>query len=131
MTNVKTSNVKLDFDQIPGNFSFSAYGPGEFVVNETRIHSSLIISPRTLIDDWSARTIAQITDDDIQRIRALEPEVVIFGTGTRLQFLPQTMQRELLERGVGVECMDSAAACRCYTVLAAEGRAVVAAILLY
>ena len=61
---------------------------------------------------------------------ALAPELVIFGSGQRLRFVAPALLRPLIERRVGVETMDTAAACRTYNVLASEGRAVVAALLL-
>ena len=59
-----------------------------------------------------------------------DPEVVIFGSGPKLRFVSPALYRSLIERRIGVETMDSGAACRTYTVLANEGRRVVAAILL-
>jgi uncharacterized protein len=55
---------------------------------------------------------------------------VIFGSGARLQFVKPALYRSLIERGIGMETMDTAAACRTYNVLAAEGRMVVAALLM-
>jgi uncharacterized protein len=60
----------------------------------------------------------------------LNPEVVIYGSGPRLKFPDPALYRGLIERRIGIETMDTAAACRTYTVLANEGRRVVAAILL-
>jgi len=56
--------------------------------------------------------------------------VVIFGSGRRLRFVSPALLRGLIERGIGVETMDTAAACRTYNILAQEGRRVVGALLL-
>ena len=61
---------------------------------------------------------------------SLRPELVIFGSGARHRFVPAALLRGLIERGIGVETMDTAAACRTYNVLASEGRAVLAVLLL-
>ena len=61
---------------------------------------------------------------------ALSPELVIFGSGARLQFVSPALLRCLIERRIGVETMDTAAACRTYNILLAEGRNVAAAILI-
>jgi uncharacterized protein len=61
---------------------------------------------------------------------ALKPEVVIYGSGPRLVFPPAALTRVLFERRIGLETMDTAAACRTYNVLASEGRSVVAALIL-
>jgi uncharacterized protein len=60
----------------------------------------------------------------------LQPELVIFGSGPRLRFVSASLLRGLIDRRIGVETMDTAAACRTYNVLAGEGRAVLAALLL-
>jgi uncharacterized protein len=62
-------------------------------------------------------------------VLALEPELVIFGSGAMLRFPPPSLYRGLIDARIGLETMDSAAACRTYNVLAAEGRSVVAALL--
>ena len=54
---------------------------------------------------------------------------MIFGSGARLRFPPAVLLRPLIEAGIGVETMDSAAACRTYNVLLAESRSVIAALL--
>ena len=59
----------------------------------------------------------------------MKPELVLFGSGTRLRFPHPSLVRPLIERRIGVETMDSAAACRTYNVLLGEGRAVIAALL--
>ena len=56
--------------------------------------------------------------------------MVIFGSGAKLRFVSPALLRGLIERGIGVETMDTAAACRTYNILAQEGRRVVAALLL-
>ena len=58
-----------------------------------------------------------------------EPELVVFGSGARLRFPSPALLRPLIDAGIGVETMDTAAACRTYNVLLAEGRSVVAALL--
>jgi len=63
-------------------------------------------------------------------VLALKPELVIFGSGPRLRFVPPALLRSLIDSGIGVETMDTAAACRTYNVLVAEGRSAVAALLL-
>jgi uncharacterized protein len=79
---------------------------------------------------WDAANFDALTAAHFERLVALEPEVVIFGSGARLRFAPPALLRALIERRIGVETMDTAAACRTYNVLANEGRTVVAALLL-
>jgi uncharacterized protein len=63
-------------------------------------------------------------------IAGLEPEIVLLGTGGRQRFPRPSLLRSLLARGVGVEIMDTAAACRTYNIIMLEGRRVAAALLL-
>jgi uncharacterized protein len=78
---------------------------------------------------WDAATPAELTPAHFERIAALRPEVVIFGSGARLQFVAPALQRALIELRIGVETMDTAAACRTYNVLASERRRALAALL--
>ena len=59
-----------------------------------------------------------------------KPEVVLLGTGARLRFPPAAVLAPLTRAGIGVEVMDTAAACRTYNILAGDGRRVVAALLM-
>jgi len=79
---------------------------------------------------WQAATLEALTADHFERIAQLAPEVVILGSGRRLRFVHPSLLRPLIERRIGVETMDTAAACRTYNVLASERRAVVAALLI-
>ena len=72
----------------------------------------------------------QLTAEDFDAVLAMKPELVIFGSGPRLRFVSPALLRSLIERGIGVETMDTHAACRTYNVLVAEGRSAVAALLL-
>ena len=67
--------------------------------------------------------------EHFERVVDLEPELVIFGAGARLRFPPPQYTQGLLKRGIGVEVMDTAAACRTYNVLLGEGRRVGLAVL--
>ena len=72
----------------------------------------------------------ELTQAHFDALLEFDPEVVIFGSGPKLKFVSPALYRSLIARRIGVETMDSGAACRTYTVLANEGRRVVAAILL-
>lgn len=100
-------------------------GPYQFITLER----SFIISPGQLIDDWRPETMAAVTKADIERVAELNPEVVLFGTGENMRFPAPELLVPLYERGIGVEVMTTAAACRTYNILAGEGRKVAAALL--
>jgi uncharacterized protein len=121
--------MKLDFDDAPHN-AITSYRGGAVFINGRAFEASLIVTPTQIVDDWPAESVDSLSPAAFEMIAALEPEVVLLGTGQRLQFPAPALSRRLLERGIGLECMDTAAACRSYCVLAAEGRRVAAALII-
>ena len=107
-----------------------AYGPGHIKVNQQLYGASVLITPGRAVQPWTAADFADLGPSHFEAIAALVPEVVIIGTGARLRFLPSQVVRPLVEAQVGFEVMDTGAACRTYNILAAEGRKVVAALLM-
>jgi uncharacterized protein len=94
-------------------------------------HGGNVVVPwRGLVRPWSATSFEAMRAADFDTLLEDNPEVVIFGSGTRLRFPKPALLRGLIERRIGVESMDTAAACRTYNVLVSEGRTVVAALLL-
>jgi uncharacterized protein len=91
---------------------------------------SIILTRDTVIDDWGVRDVAAMTPAHVEPILALQPEIVLLGTGARQQFPSQEVLAAFLQRHVGVEVMDNAAAARTWDILASEGRNVVAAFIL-
>ena len=80
--------------------------------------------------DWQCARFEDLTEAHFSQLAASQPELVIFGSGARLRFPPPAFLRELMARRIGVETMDTLAACRTYNVLAGEGRRVTAALLI-
>lgn len=78
---------------------------------------------------WAAANWADLSLADFERMAAFAPELVIFGSGRRMRFAPPALLRPLVVRRIGIECMDTAAACRTYNVLVTERRSVLAALL--
>lgn len=121
--------MKMTEDKGEARYIINAYAPGQVTVNHHAYSNSLIVSPEQLVTDWRPRTVAELENGDIEAILACEPEVVLLGTGERQQFPPPAFLRHFALSGIGCEVMDNAAACRTYTVLMAERRRVVAALL--
>ena len=92
--------------------------------------ASIILARDKVIDDWGVRDIAAMTPANAEPILALQPNVVLLGTGARQQFPSQEVLAAFLQRHVGIEVMDNAAAARTWDILASEGRNVVAAFIL-
>jgi len=92
--------------------------------------ASIILARDKVIDDWDIRDVAAMTPAHAEPILALQPEIVLLGTGARQQFPSQEVLAAFLQRHVGVEVMDNAAAARTWDILASEGRNAVAAFIL-
>ncbi len=99
------------------------------VINHVVYTSSLIVMPQTVISDWQPTQFADLSTDDFIPLAELKPEVVLLGTGERLQFPTPQVTLPLTRHSVGLEVMDTPAACRTYNILASEGRKVAAALL--
>ena len=100
------------------------------LVNETRISRSFILSPMSLIENWRPGSADELSAEDMEPLLALQPSVVILGTGARQRFPASAVMAACLVRGIGIEVMDNAAAARTFNVLATEARKVVAGFLL-
>lgn len=122
--------LKLQPDRAEGVNVITAFEPGIVRVNAQALHRSVIVPWQGDTLDWDCSDFSQLTSEHFERVLALSPELVIFGSGARLRFAAPALLRSLIVRGIGVESMDTAAACRTYNVLAAEGRTVVAALLI-
>lgn len=107
-----------------------SYGPGWIKVNDQEIRRSLIVAPDRLVTGWPPQSFAELEEAHFEAIAQLEPEIALLGTGSRQRFPRPRLIQALLGRGVGVEVMDTAAACRTYNVIMLEGRRVVAALLM-
>jgi uncharacterized protein len=104
--------------------------PGMVRIGEQQFRHSLIVSPDRVLADWRPRHAGELLRDDFDPVLALEPDILLLGTGDSLRFPSPALTADLLLRGIGVEVMDTAAACRTFNVLLSEQRHVVAALLL-
>lgn len=106
------------------------YVAGEIVVGTQTYSRSLIVTAQSVLPDWPVSRIEDLTDRHLEPVLALAPQVLLVGTGPRQVFPSRAILAALYEAKVGVEFMDTGAACRTYNVLAAEGRSVAAALIL-
>lgn len=91
---------------------------------------SLLLPWQGEVRAWAQAGFDGLRVEDFEAIAALQPELVLLGTGSRQRFPKPALLRPLIERRIGIETMNTAAACRTYNVLLSEDRAVVAALLL-
>ena len=121
--------MKFERDAPDGRNTFTGYGPGYVEVNGKRYTASLVVSGAALITDWPAPSVDALTADHLAAILELKPEIVIIGSGSTFRFPEPARLAPLHQARIGVEVMDTAAACRTYTILQGEGRNVVAALI--
>jgi len=100
------------------------------LVNDRKLTASFVLAPDTLVEDWAARDAAALSPGDLEPLFALQPEVILLGSGARQAFPPPATLASCLSRGIGLETMTNAAAARTFNVLASEGRRVVAGFVL-
>lgn len=112
-------SISAPFDQTLEQPEF----PAEEVLTE-----SFIMTPSQLIRNWPPQTVAEICANHLETVAELGPEVLIIGTGVSLEFPDVRLTYDLMDKGIGVEVMDTAAACRTYNVLMHEGRRVALAL---
>lgn len=122
--------MKLHSDrESAGGHRITAYGAGFVSVNETAYTGTIVLGEGVLSTEAGVRRPGELTSATLERLREQDPEVVIIGTGARHVFPPPALLEPFGRAGIGVEIMSTAAACRTYNILSAEGRRVVALLL--
>ena len=121
--------MKLHADARTSLNTVTAYGPGFIEVNESRYAGHLLLTPEEPVQTWIAAGFDGLRPEDFEALLALRPEIVLLGTGRRQRFLHPRLTTALTRAGIGIEVMDTAAACRTYNILMSEGRRVLAAFL--
>lgn len=122
--------MRLQLDNADAAYVIRGYDSGRIFVNDEALTRSCIVMPDRLVRDWPPQHLGEARAEHFQIVAELGPEIVLFGTGNRLCFPPVEVTAPLNVRDIGVEIMDTAAACRSFSVLVAEGRRVAAALLM-
>jgi uncharacterized protein len=121
--------MKMRADRMEGQNAIARHGPQGVVVNGVTWTESVVVPWTGAVFAWQAASFEALTPAHFAGLAALAPELVIFGSGARLRFPAPVLLRPLMDARIGFETMDTAAACRTYNVLLAEGRSVLAALL--
>jgi uncharacterized protein len=122
--------LKFQPDTLEGVNVISRLEKHRLWVHQTAFDSSVLVPWVGTVLPWPVSQPEQISAADFEALLAWQPELVIFGSGSRLKFISPQHYRALIERRIGIETMDTAAACRTFNVLVNEGRRVAAALLL-
>ena len=121
--------MKLHAERTEGTNAIARHSPQGVIVNGVEHRSSVLVPWRGAVQAWPAARFDDLTEAHFDAIARLKPELVVFGSGARIRFTNPAVLRPLIEARIGIETMDTPAACRTYNVLLAEGRSVVAALL--
>jgi uncharacterized protein len=121
--------VKLQAERIEGTNAIARHGPDGVIVNGREYRRSVVVPWQGSVADWPVERFDALAAEHFAALAAMKPELVIFGSGPRIRFAKPALLRPLIDARIGVETMDTPAACRTYNVLLAEGRSVVAALL--
>jgi uncharacterized protein len=120
--------VQLTRETAPANL-IRAYEPGRIRVADRWLPGHLIVAPDRIIENWDVAAPGGLTLADLEPALALQPQIVLLGTGTALEWPEADLMAELAARSIGLEIMSTPAACRTFNVLVHEQRRVVAALL--
>lgn len=122
--------MKFTLDQPATLHVIRGYAPGLLRIGDREFTRSVIVSAQTLIDDWRPQRAADLTAADLEPALALQPGILLLGSGPRQVFPAPALLAQLYAARIGFEIMDTGAACRTYNVLVAEGREVAAALII-
>jgi uncharacterized protein len=118
--------MKMHLDGTAGGHRITAYGAGYVSVDERQLTRSFVVTPEELIIDWSPQSMEELDEAALRVVAKLRPAIVLLGTGSEQQFPAPSLLAPMLAQSIGIEVMTTAAACRTYNILVAEGRPVAA-----
>lgn len=122
--------MKLHLQTASNIHLLTAYDMGYVAINGVRHEKSLIVLPGQVITEWQPVAPDAMTAEHFGALAGLELEILLLGTGPRLRFPSPRLIHAMAQRGIGLETMDTFAACRTYNILAGEGRKVAAALMI-
>jgi uncharacterized protein len=125
----KCRDMKIDRVTAEGRNVFTAYDEGWVEVSGRRHAGNVVVSGDELVPGWTAAGLDAIAPAEIDALVAMKPEILLLGSGRAFRFPDPALLAPLYAASIGVEVMDTRAACRTYNILLAEGRVVVAALI--
>jgi uncharacterized protein len=108
----------------------TGYDQAGVEINAQRFDYSVLVMPEVTPRPWPVTRFEDLTAAHFEAIAADKPDVVILGTGERQRFVHPRLVASLSDQRIGVESMDSHAACRTYNILMGEGRKVTLALII-
>jgi uncharacterized protein len=121
--------LKLHLARFAGRNAFTGYGHGHVLINGQRRSRSVIVLPDEL-RDWPATDGASLDETCFADLMKLSLDILLLGTGRKIHFPHPSIIAAFRRKGIGLEVMDTPAACRTYNILLSEERKVGAAIVI-
>jgi len=121
--------LKLHLADYGETKQFTAHAHDHVIVSGERFDHSIVVLAEAVREDWAVASFDELSEAHFTYFMDLKPDVLLLGTGPKQRFPHPRLYRALTDAGIGVECMDTPAACRTYNILVAEDRRVIAAIL--
>jgi uncharacterized protein len=125
-----SKNMKFAQDSQEDGYVITAYDSNSITINGKMFSQSLVVANTQLDENWDIASIELLTPGHIDLVLSFKPELILIGTGNKLTFPAVETYAGIIERGIGVDFMDTGAACRTYNILMSEGRDVVAGLIL-
>ena len=138
--------MQVSLDHNSGAYAIRSYTPGQITISTPvhrmkpahhkenltteNVYSSIIVAPDRIIKDWPPQFLNNLTKEYLNLIVDLDPELILLGTGAKHEFPDVELTAHLWDSHIGVEIMDTAAACRTFNILVNEGRYVVAGLII-
>ncbi|MEW8690046.1 MAG: Mth938-like domain-containing protein [Candidatus Thiodiazotropha endolucinida] len=120
--------MKFILDEASDGLSIQRYDQGEVTVSGVIYRENCIVLPDRIISAWRPGSFLDLRQEDFSFLAELSPEIVILGTGDKQHFPHPSLTQPLMQNQIGLEVMNTAAACRTYNILMSEGRRVAAAL---
>lgn len=122
--------MKLQPDQLPSQNTVTRYDSEFLEINAQRYNNSILLMPAGPVLPWLVSRWKDLNRSHFTQIAHQNPELVIFGSGSKIRFVDPSLLQDLIQLRIGFETMDTPAACRTYNILMGEGRLVLGAFLM-
>lgn len=122
--------MKIHQDNSSAIYQIQSYQPGVIQINQKNYLKSLIISAQQLVEDWPPQNFEELLPQHFDWMETVKPEILLLGTGHTQQFLSPELMEPFIRMGVGIEVMNTFAACSTFQVLTSEDRNVWAALII-
>lgn len=123
--------MKIELDNsLAHPYRINSYEKGSILIGNERFVSSVIISPSNIVNNWQPQKFIDIASHHLDQILEMKPEMILIGTGRQQHFLKSELLLNIIKLNIGIEVMDTGAACRSYNILLQEGRNVAAALIM-